>query len=75
MGTTSINDTHTALLYELTFTAKCVVCAVKVEQHKARLIAGWVTQALEQGRLGMLRSCWVPSLLHTQRSVLDPRFF
>ena len=25
---------------------------LQVKQHRARLVAGWVTQALEQGRLG-----------------------
>ena len=61
MGTTGIKDTliqrgdtHTALLYELAFTATCSVSgqSCRVKQHRARLVAGWVTQALEQGRLG-----------------------
>ena len=51
MGTTGIKGTHTALLYELALTAtRCVsgqCCEVK--QHSARLVVGWVTQALEQG--------------------------
>ena len=53
-GTTGIKDIHTASLYELAFTATrsvpCQCCEVK--QRRARLVAGWVTQALEQGRLG-----------------------
>ena len=53
MGTTGIIDTHTDRLYELAFTATRSVsgqsCVVK--QHRARLVAGCMTQALEQGRL------------------------
>ena len=54
MGTTGIKDTHTALLYELAFTATRSVSGHcwEVKQRRARLVAGWVTQALEQGRLG-----------------------
>ena len=54
MGTTGIKDTHTASLYELAFTATRSVSGrcCEVKQRRARLVAGWVTQALEQGRLG-----------------------
>ena len=54
MGTTGIKDTHTASLYELAFTAMRSVSGqcCEVKQRRARLVAGWVTQALEQGRLG-----------------------
>ena len=54
MGTTGILDTHTASLYELAFTATRSVSGhcCEVKQRRARLVAGWVTQALEQGRLG-----------------------
>ena len=54
MGTTGIKDTYTALLYELAFTAMHSVSghSCKVMQSIARLVAGWVTQALKQGRLG-----------------------
>ena len=54
MGTTGIKDTHTASLYELAFTATRSVSgqSCEVKQRRARLVAGWVTQALEQGRLG-----------------------
>ena len=53
MGTTGIKDTHTASLYELAFTATRSVSGqcCKVKQRRARLVAGWVTQVLEQGRL------------------------
>ena len=53
MGTTGIY-THTASLYELAFTATRSVSdqSCEVKQRRARLVAGWVTQALEQGRLG-----------------------
>ena len=51
MGTTGIKDAHTVSLYELAFTAMRSVpgqcCEVK--QRRARLVAGWVNQALEQG--------------------------
>ena len=42
---------HTALLYELAFTATPCVSGqcCKVKQRRARLVAGWVTQPLEQG--------------------------
>ena len=54
MGTTGIKDTHTPSLYELAFTAMRSVSGhcCEVKQRRARLVAGWVTQALEQGRLG-----------------------
>ena len=54
MGTTGIKDTHTASLYELAFTATRSVSgqSCKVKQRRAWFVAGWVTQALEQGRLG-----------------------
>ena len=54
MGTTGIKDTHTASLYELAFTATRSVSGkcCEVKQRRARLVAGWVTQALEQGQLG-----------------------
>ena len=56
MGTTGISDTHTASLYELAFTATRSAsgqsCEVKQRRARPRLVAGWVTQALEQGRLG-----------------------
>ena len=54
MGTTGIKDTHTASLYELAFTATRSVSGqfCEVKQRRAQLVAGWVTQALEQGRLG-----------------------
>ena len=54
MGTTGIKDTHTASLYELAFTAMHSVSdqSCEVKQPRARLVAGWVTQALEQGQLG-----------------------
>ena len=54
MGTTGIKDTHTASLYELAFTATRSVSGqcCEVKQRRAWLVAGWVTQALEQGRLG-----------------------
>ena len=54
MRTTGIKDTHTASLYELAFTAARSVSdqSCEVKQRRARLVAGWVTQALEQGRLG-----------------------
>ena len=54
VGTTGIKDTHTASLYELAFTATRSVSGhcCEVKQQRARLVAGWVTQALEQGRLG-----------------------
>ena len=53
-GTTGIKDTHTASLYELAFTAMCSVSGQcwEVKQRRARIVAGWVTQALEQGLLG-----------------------
>ena len=52
MGTTGIKDTHTASLYELAFTATRSVSGLhcKVKQRRAQLVAGWVTQTLEQGR-------------------------
>ena len=42
------------MLYELAFTATRSVSgqSCEVKQRRAWLIAGWVTQALEQGRLG-----------------------
>ena len=48
------DPTHTASLYELAFTATRSVSGqcCEVKQPIARLVAGWVTQALEQGRLG-----------------------
>ena len=54
IGTTGIKDTHTASLYELAFTATCSVSGqyCDVKQRRAQLVAGWVIQALEQGRLG-----------------------
>ena len=54
MGTTGIKDTHTASLNELAFTVTGSVSgqSCEVKQGRARLVAGWVTQALEQGRLG-----------------------
>ena len=54
MGTTCIEDTHTASLYELAFTAMRSMSGqnCEVKQRRARLVAGLVTQALEQGRLG-----------------------
>ena len=53
MGTTGIKDTHTAWLYELAFTWTCSVSgqSYEIKQSRAQLVAGWVTQALEQGRL------------------------
>ena len=53
MGTTGIKDTHTASLYELAFIATGSMSGqtCEVKQRRARLVAGWVTQALEQGRL------------------------
>ena len=53
-GTTGIKDTHTASLYELAFSVKRNVSGqcCEVKQHRARLVAVWVIQALEQGRLG-----------------------
>ena len=53
VGTTGIKDTHTASLYELAFTATRSVSGqcCEVKQRRAWLVAGWVTQALEQGRL------------------------
>ena len=50
MGTTGIKDTNTASLYELAFTATHSVSGQSFEV--AWLVAGWVTQALEQGQLG-----------------------
>ena len=77
MGTTGIYDTHTALLYELAFTATRSVSGqcCEVKQRRARLVAGWVTQALEQGRLGSCAHAGyhqyynkdVPSLAETLR--------
>ena len=54
MGTTGIKDTHIASLYELAFTVMRSVPGQcdEVKQHRAQLVAGWVTLALEQGRLG-----------------------
>ena len=54
MGNTGIKDTHTALLYELAFTVTLSVAGqcCEVKQRRAWLVAGWVTQTLEQGRLG-----------------------
>ena len=54
MGTTGIKDTHTATLYEQAFKATRSVSGhcCEVKQQGAWLVAGWVTQALEQGRLG-----------------------
>ena len=54
MGTTGIKDTHTASLNELAFTVTRSVSSqsCEVKQRRAQLVAGWVTQALEQGRLG-----------------------
>ena len=54
MGTTGIKDTHTTSLYELAFTATLSVSgqSYEVNQRRARLVAGWVTQAMEQWRLG-----------------------
>ena len=59
MATTGIHKTNiqppdTASLCELAFTVTCSVSgqSFEVKQHRARLVAGWVTQALEQGRLG-----------------------
>ena len=54
MDTTGIKDTYTASLYELAFTATGSVSgqSCEVKQRRAQLVAGWVTQALEQGRLG-----------------------
>ena len=54
MSTTGIKDTHTARLYEQAFTATRSVSGqcCEVKQHRARFVAGWMTQALEQGRLG-----------------------
>ena len=48
MGTTGILDTHTASLYELAFTATSSVPgqSCEVKQRRARLVAGWVTEAL-----------------------------
>ena len=48
MGTTGIKDTHTASLYELAFTAtrSGLGLCCKVKQRRARLVAGWMTQAL-----------------------------
>ena len=45
---------HTALLYELAFTVTHSVSgqSCNVKQRRAWLVAGWVTQALEQGPLG-----------------------
>ena len=45
---------HTALLYELAFTVTRSVSgqSCEVKQRRTRLVTGWVTQALEQGRLG-----------------------
>ena len=42
MGTTGIKDTHTALLYELAFTATLSVAGqcCEVKQRRARLVAG-----------------------------------
>ena len=50
MGTTGIKDANTASLYELAFTATHSVSGQSFEV--AWLVAGWVTQALEQGQLG-----------------------
>ena len=60
MGTTGISDTHTASLYELAFTATRSVSgqSCEVKQRRAWLVAGWVTQALEQGRLGSCAHAW-----------------
>ena len=46
-----MKDTHTALMYELAFTVTRSVSgqSCEVKQHRARLVTGWVTQALEQG--------------------------
>ena len=54
MDTKGKKDTHTALLYELAFTVTGSVSgqSCQVKQSRARSVAGWVTQALEQGRLG-----------------------
>ena len=47
MGTTGKKDTHTASLYELAFTVTRSVSGqcCEVKQQRARLVAGWVTQA------------------------------
>ena len=60
MSTTGIKDTHTALLYELAFTVTHIVSgqSCKVKQCRARFVAGRVTQALEQGRLGSCAHAW-----------------
>ena len=52
--TTVIKDTHMASLYELAFTATRSVSgqSCEVKKRRAPLVAGWVTQALEQGRQG-----------------------
>ena len=49
-----IKDSHTALLCELAFTATRSLSghSCEVKQGRALLVAGWVTQALEQGPLG-----------------------
>ena len=54
MGTTGIKDTHTASLYELACTAMCSVSgqSCEVKQHRARLVARWVTQAFLAGATG-----------------------
>ena len=51
---TGMKDTHTALQYELAFTVTHSVSgqSCEVKQRRAQLVARWVTQALEQGRLG-----------------------
>ena len=76
MGTTGIKDTHTAPLYELAFTATGVsdqCCLVK--QHRAWLVAGWVTQALEQRRLDSCAHAgyhqYYNPLLHTCMAVTE----
>ena len=55
LGTTGIKDTHTASLYELAFTATRSVSgqSCDVKQRRARLIDGYVTEELEQGRPGI----------------------
>ena len=50
MATTVKKDTHTASFYSDARSVLGQRCEVK--QRRARLVAGWVTQALEQGRLG-----------------------
>ena len=53
MGTTRIKGTHTELAFTATHSVSGQCCEVK--QQRARLVAGWVTLALEQGRQGILK--------------------